>query len=213
MAANPIQYLKHGKALCGKVFKTFVETFNWHTSFCLNLKGDGDFPASQGRISLDRSNPDFPVIRCKGCTSSEGSAAPVAVDKSCFRFESRETTDGSMVYNLVDCYYSIGGCLYHSNDIPVTGLVPATDEGDEDDGTTDGEPEEKILYVRFNARAQSDRSQSVSSGLCTMEGLEGLQKDADYYTYPLYVMAGDVVKTDLRTALSPQMVELIELNP
>lgn len=209
MAANPIQYLKHGKALCGKAFRTFVETFNWHTAFCLNLKGDGDFPASQGKVSLDRSNPDFPVIRCKGCTSSGEGGSP-AVDKSCFRLESRETTGGSLVYSLVDCYFSIGGCLLHTNDIPVTGLEQTTEE--EDEGDEDEEPEEKILYVRFNARAQSDRSQSVSSGLCTMEGLEGLQKDAEYYTYPLYVMAGDVVKTDLRTALSPQMVELIELN-
>jgi len=69
--ADARERLKHGKALCGKVFRTFVETFNWHTSFCLNLKGDGDFPGSNGNITLDRSNPDFPVIRFKELEEEE----------------------------------------------------------------------------------------------------------------------------------------------
>ena len=33
-----LQYLRHGKALCGKVFKRFVETFNYHNDFIANLK-------------------------------------------------------------------------------------------------------------------------------------------------------------------------------
>ena len=68
MAANPVQFLRHGKALCGKVFRTFVETFNWLVMFSQNLKGDRDCdPAATGKITVDRTDPDHPVIRCTGC--------------------------------------------------------------------------------------------------------------------------------------------------
>ena len=52
-----LQYLRHGKALCGKVFKRFVETFNYHNDFIANLKGDGDLPMSDGCILLDLTDP------------------------------------------------------------------------------------------------------------------------------------------------------------
>ena len=69
MAAPVIQYLKHGKALCGKAFAAFVETFNWHNDFCKNLKGDADLPGDgggNGAISVDRGDPTHPIIRFKG---------------------------------------------------------------------------------------------------------------------------------------------------
>ena len=58
-----LQYLKHGKALCGKVFAGFVETFNHLVSFSSNLKGDADLPGAKGGVSVDRSNPDNPILR------------------------------------------------------------------------------------------------------------------------------------------------------
>lgn len=58
-----LQYLKHGKALCGKVFAGFVETFNHLVSFSANLKGDADLPGAKGGVSVDRSNPDNPILR------------------------------------------------------------------------------------------------------------------------------------------------------
>lgn len=58
-----LQYLRHGKALCGKVFKRFVETFNFHNDFIANLKGDGDIPGADGHITFDRTDPTHPVIR------------------------------------------------------------------------------------------------------------------------------------------------------
>ena len=58
-----LQYLKHGKALCGKVFAGFVETFNHLVSFSSNLKGDADLPGAKFGIRVDRSNPDNPILR------------------------------------------------------------------------------------------------------------------------------------------------------
>ena len=75
MAANTIEYLKHGKALCGKVFAAFVETFNWHNDFCKNLKGDADLPGkagATGRITVDRTDPSNPIIRLESPYASNG---------------------------------------------------------------------------------------------------------------------------------------------
>lgn len=78
MPANPIQYLKKGKALCGKVFGSFVETFNWHNDFCKNLCGDADIPGNEnGKITVSRSDPSAPVIRCSGCGGSSSKSADV----------------------------------------------------------------------------------------------------------------------------------------
>ena len=73
--AAPIaaQKLKHGKALCKAVFGRFVDTFNWLVDFCSSLKGDRDVnPAGDGRITVDRSDPSAPVIRCSGCGNGNG---------------------------------------------------------------------------------------------------------------------------------------------
>ena len=61
------EYLKHGKALCGKVFKRFVETFNFHNDFISNLKGDADLPTEGGHVTVDTTDSSHPVIRCRGC--------------------------------------------------------------------------------------------------------------------------------------------------
>lgn len=67
------QLLKHGKALCGKVFGGFVDTFNWLVRFCSNIRGDKDVSDANGHITVDLSDPDHPVIRCSGCSDSSGS--------------------------------------------------------------------------------------------------------------------------------------------
>ena len=78
-----VQYLKHGKALCGKTFVGFVDTWNWLVDFCLNLRGDGD-ANGLGVVTVDRSNPDCPVI-CglaqKEGDNDEGSGEPETPDK------------------------------------------------------------------------------------------------------------------------------------
>ena len=69
---GPLEYLSHGKALCGKVFARFVETYNGLVDFCANLEGDGDVAGGDGRITVDRADPAHPVIRCSGCGGSDG---------------------------------------------------------------------------------------------------------------------------------------------
>lgn len=70
------EYLKHGKALCGKVFSGFVETFNLHNDFIRNLTGDADIPKGGGHINFDKADPFHPVIRCDGkCGGSGGVTA------------------------------------------------------------------------------------------------------------------------------------------
>jgi len=64
------QKLTKGKALCGKVFRNFVPTFNWLVDFASNLKGDGDANNGQGHITVDKSDEDHPIIRCSGCGES-----------------------------------------------------------------------------------------------------------------------------------------------
>lgn len=70
MAEND-QHLKHGKALCGKVFGRFVETFNALVDFMLGIKGDADGKNGEGHITYDRENN---IIRCDGCGGKVGSA-------------------------------------------------------------------------------------------------------------------------------------------
>ena len=82
MGGFPAQYLKHGKALCGKAFGMFVETFNALVDIAVNISGDADGNNGQGHVHFDRSDPLHPVIRCGGCdgqdvTASENSGIEV----------------------------------------------------------------------------------------------------------------------------------------
>lgn len=68
-----LQFLKSGKALCGKAFPRFVATWNWLVNFCSNLKGDADVNDAQGKITVDRADPAHPIIRCSGCSGGSSS--------------------------------------------------------------------------------------------------------------------------------------------
>ena len=90
--AAPIaaQKLKHGKALCKAVFGRFVDTFNWLVDFCSSLKGDRDVnPAGDGRITVDRSDPSAPVIRCSGCGG--GNADTITLSEALAHLGEQET--------------------------------------------------------------------------------------------------------------------------
>ena len=64
MARPPIvQKLRHDRLLCGAVFRFFVETWNWLTSWVDNAKGDAEVDPQKGYITIDRSDPDSPIIR------------------------------------------------------------------------------------------------------------------------------------------------------
>lgn len=70
-----LQFLKSGKALCGKAFPQFVATWNWLVNFCSNMKGDADVNDAQGKITVDRADPAHPIIRCSGCSGGGGGDA------------------------------------------------------------------------------------------------------------------------------------------
>lgn len=106
-----LQYLKHGKALCGAVFGSFVETFNRLVDFYVNLKGDAEV-SSEGCISIDRTDPAHPVIRlnrAKVGATSGGNSLPGA-------FELTEADDSSG-YLLTNCFWNVGGRSYGHDDI------------------------------------------------------------------------------------------------
>lgn len=67
MSARPsiLQFLQHGKLLCGKVFGGFVETWNYLVEAFDNLKGDAELDPENGIIYVDRSDASHPVIRTK----------------------------------------------------------------------------------------------------------------------------------------------------
>ena len=73
MAENN-QHLKHGKALCGKVFGRFVETFNALVDFMHGLRGDAEGKNGEGHITYDRKNH---IIRCDGCGGGGGGGSDV----------------------------------------------------------------------------------------------------------------------------------------
>ena len=58
-----LQMLKHGKMLCGNVFKQFVETWNYIINRVENLKGDADANPQTGHIKIDNTDPEHPIMR------------------------------------------------------------------------------------------------------------------------------------------------------
>lgn len=66
---TPLQQLTHGKWLTEKNFPTFVDTFNYVTQRCDNIKGDYDTNPSIGHVKVDNSDPDHPIIRLQNLSS------------------------------------------------------------------------------------------------------------------------------------------------
>ena len=67
MARPPqLQKLRHGRLLCGRVFRFFVETWNWLVGAFDNLCGDWDVSPKTGFVTVDWSDPDKPVVRFRG---------------------------------------------------------------------------------------------------------------------------------------------------
>lgn len=185
MADFELQYLKHGKSLCGRVFGTFVETFNRLVDFHANLKGDGDVSAD-GLVTVDRADPAHPVIRLNRSRLPTGGGGGPSADLSGSAFGLVEAKDaeGSVTgRTVVNCYWNAGG-VTHSG-------------GNADIGLSSG-----FVYAEFAAGAESF-SVGVASGLAA---LAALQKDPAKYVFPLYLIDGETV-VDLRTAPQLQLLE------
>lgn len=75
-----IEKLRHGRLLCGSVFRFFVETWNWLTAYVDNMKGDAETDPQSGYITIDRTDPDHPVIRFRA-DKVAAAAASAALDE------------------------------------------------------------------------------------------------------------------------------------
>lgn len=110
----PAQYLKHGKALCGRVFGAFVDTFNWHNDFLLNLCGDRDVNGKEGRLTLDRTDPHHPVMRFVEFEQPDKNEGRVS---GCF-----ELVEGM----IVNCFYNCGGITKSMEERDVSSMLEST---------------------------------------------------------------------------------------
>ncbi len=109
------QYLAQGKLLTGKSFPNFVRTWNWLVNFCANLSGDAD-NLGDGKIEVDRSNADHPVIRIttrgNGGSSSSGEATPTWQSG---RFRLSAISSASV--KVADCAIVASGAVYSADSV------------------------------------------------------------------------------------------------
>ena len=191
-----LQYLRHGKALCGKVFRRFVETFNYHNDFVANLKGDGDLPTSCGVINLDRTDPFHPVIRLNKNNlkihTGESATIPGRFEislKAEDPQESDEEEEQEQTYSatFANPYYEIGGKTYE---------MPADEEADPPAVGLGGIKDGDIIVLKI-AAGQSRGEELVTVG--SLAELQTLQEDVAYYSIPLYKVQGGSVVCDFRT--------------
>ena len=181
MAANN-QHLKHGKALCGKVFGRFVETFNALVDFMHGLRGDAEGKNGEGHITYDRKNN---IIRCDGCGGNGGgTGSPADLSASAFGLVEAKGDDGTVTgRTVVNCYWNVGGVTHSGGDTSI--------------GLSEG-----VVYAEFGTGG-SDLSVSVAGSI---GDVVDVQRDVEKYAVPLYLISGGRV-VDLRTAPQVQMFE------
>ena len=165
-----LEYLRHGKALCGKVFRRFVETFNFHNDFISNLKGDADLPVVGGKVNVDRTDERHPVIRCQGCGG--GGDVPATIP-GCFEFRPEGTGGESDPGGFDSPYYSVGARLYAAPNLRDAGAGFAG----------------KVVALVVNLGG----SQPVASIVAaySFSALQSLSADEDVSVRPLYEFDGD----------------------
>lgn len=188
MARPPtIQKLKHGRLLCGTVFRFFVETWNWLSAYVDNMKGDLDVDPKNGVLTIDRTQPDHPVIRLRkdrlpGAKVFIGPFNPV-------------TGSDGRVSGFEYCYFQVGGRTYHIEDVEDFGdsdcivalKIPATNETSPADA-------EVVAYTGENAYSN----------------LSAAQVNEAYEIVPLFVLdANKRVVVDLRAIPTFQLEEQI----
>ena len=187
-----LQYLRHGKALCGKVFKRFVETFNYHNDFIANLKGDGDLQKSDGCIEIDRTDPTHPVIRLNKQKlvlpdpEQGGSPLPGRFDIEIESDEEDETAPSTASFS--NCYYDVGGKTYETSveELELSG----------------GE----IIALKVTATGSSPSAEIVTYD--SLADLQSAQMNKDYYVRPLYKIGSEfAIECDFRTGPTFDMGE------
>ena len=191
MAIKPqtLAELRHGKFICRAVYPTFVATWNWIVRFTSTIKGDFDVNPKTGVVTVDRTDPDHPVIRLrqdkllKGNKVYKGPFNPVVDD------------DG-IVTGFEYCYFQVGGKTLHLDDIElnvrnciVALRIPATAGGDMSAA-------EVVTYSNTGGEA--------------FNGLASAQNNREYEIIPLFVIDDEgKIQVDLRAIPTFQMEEEI----
>ena len=183
MAIRPqrLETLRHGRLLTGRVFRFFVETWNWLISYVDNLAGDFDVNPQTGHITVDRSKGDRPVIRLRPDVLrrevfNDGPFAPVFSE------------DGVKVSALVDRFYQVGGVTH---EIEGPWDVPTDTSG--------------IICVRVGATTANRDADMVIYP--DMSALNAAQENLEYVIVPLYILEGGAISVDLRKIPHIQVAE------
>ena len=194
--AFPLQFLKPGKALCSAAFPNLSATWNWMASALSNLKGDHDVNQNDGRISVDWTAPDHPVIRCVNCKAkSGGDDSGDDGDDTKEKLAAWDLTVTAESATLSRCLYTMGAVSYYQ----ATASVPATTASIgficakiSTDGTTSG---------------YSDNA--VSGLLCESIGaVRSAQSSNDCVVVPLYCRQSTAEEwIDLRTGVQVQVFD------
>ena len=103
-----LQLLKHGKALCGSVFRLFVETWNYIVQRADGIVGDRDVNPDEGCIYVDNSAPERPVIRLDRSKLPKGGAGGAAVPgMALFTYDADTNTIAGGAICLARRYYQV----------------------------------------------------------------------------------------------------------
>ena len=183
-----IQKLRHGRLLCGTVFRFFVETWNWLTAYVDNRKGDLDVDPMNGVITVDRTQPEHPVIRLRK------DRLPSALGGYIGPFNPVTDADGR-VSGFEYCYFQVGGRTFLIEDV-------------EDFGGSDC-----IVALKIPATAgasPADAEVVTYSGENAYSNLSAAQVNEAYEIVPLFVLdANKRVVVDLRAIPTFQLEEEI----
>ena len=193
MAIKPqtLAELRHGKFICRAVYPTFVATWNWIVRFTSTIKGDFDVNPKNGVITVDRTDPDHPIIRLRqdrlASTTGKAWTGPF----------NPVTDEDSRVSGFDHCYFQVGGKTYRIADV-------------ENFGGAD-------CIVALKIPATADQSPSGAQ-LVTYAGLESgafddltsAQDNVAYEIVPLFIIDENRrVSVDLRAIPTFQLEEMI----
>lgn len=193
MARPPrMEKLRHGRLLCGSVFRFFVETWNWLVGYVDNMKGDADVNPQSGYITIDRTDSDHPVIRFRAdkvkgrdpvAVSADGPFSPVYEEDG----ETDEPTD--TVVGFTNCYWQNCGKTILMSDQTIPGA-------------------NGFIALRAGA-TPSTAGQATLQCYADLAALQAAQEDVAYFTIPLYLVADSKITLDMRRMPNVYLAEVL----
>ena len=183
MAEND-QHLKHGKALCGKVFGRFVETFNALVDFMLGIKGDADGKNGEGHITYDRKNN---IFRCDGCGGKGGSGSGVTANEK-------------------------SGLVVNENEIDISGREE-NDAFGIHAMTFKGEDYEEDKTVKFIGTKDVEIPGGGAGGVASINGLTGAVKIIGGANIEVEVVGGNAIRISYKQGKEPDPVPTPAADP